>query len=134
MLQVRQGVFETNSSSTHSITIVPQSEFDKWKNGEVYLNDGWWSNEINDPNKKKTFLTIDEAVNLVKAQDDVYGDDDTVDYDSMDILEKKRKIEGYGIYTFEEYFSKIWLEAYEEHYTTEHGDDIIAFGYYGYDG
>lgn len=134
MLQVRQGVFETNSSSTHSITIASQSDFDKWKNGEVYLNDEWWSDEINDPNKNKTFLTVDEAVNLVKARDDVYGDDDTVDYDSMDILEKEEKIEGYGIYTFEEYFSKSWLEAYEEHYTTEHGDDIIAFGYYGYDG
>lgn len=133
MLQVRQGVFETNSSSTHSITIASQSDFDKWKNGEVYLNDEWWSDEINDPNKNKTFLTVDEAVNLVKARDDVYGDDDTVDYDSMDILEKKRKIEGYGIYTFEEYFWNNWLETYEEHYTTEHGEDIVAFGYYGYD-
>lgn len=133
MLQVRQGVFETNSSSTHSITIASQSDFDKWKNGEVYLNDEWWSDEINDPNKNKTFLTVDEAVNLVKARDDVCGDDDTVDYDSMDILEKKRKIEGYGIYTFEEYFWNNWLETYEEHYTTEHGEDIVAFGYYGYD-
>lgn len=136
MLQVRQGVFETNSSSTHSITIVPQSDFDKWKNGEVYLNDGWWSDEINDPNKNKTFLTVDEAVNLVKAWNDVYGDDDddAVDYDSMGILEKEEKIKVYEIYTFEDYFSKSWLENYKEHYTTEHGDDIVAFGYYGYDG
>lgn len=136
MLQVRQGVFETNSSSTRSITIAPQSDFDKWKNGEVYLNDGWWSDKINDPNKNKTFLTVDEAVNLVKAWKDVYGDDDddAVDYDSMDILEKEEKIEAYEIYTFEYYFSKSWLETYEEHYTTEHGDDVVAFGYYGYDG
>lgn len=136
MLQVRQGVFETNSSSTHSITIASQSDFDKWKNGEVYLNDGWWSDKINDPNKNKTFLTVDEAVNLVKAWKDVYGDDDddAVDYDSMDILEKEEKIEAYEIYTFEDYFSKSWLETYEEYYTTEHGDDVVAFGYYGYDG
>lgn len=136
MLQVRQGVFETNSSSTHSITIASQSDFDKWKNGEVYLNDGWWSDKINDPNKNKTFLTVDEAVNLVKAWKDVYGDDDddAVDYDSMDILEKEEKIEAYEIYTFEDYFSKSWLETYEERYTTEHGDDVVAFGYYGYDG
>lgn len=136
MLQVRQGVFETNSSSTHSITIASQSDFDKWKNGEVYLNDEWWSDEINDPNKNKTFLTVDEAVNLVKAWNDVYGDDDddAVDYDSMGILEKEEKIKAHEIYTFEDYFSKIWLETYKEHYTTEHGDDVVAFGYYGYDG
>ena len=136
MLQVRQGVFETNSSSTHSITIVSQSDFDKWKNGEVYLNDEWWSDKINDPNKNKTFLTVDEAVNLVKAWNDVYGDDDddAVDYDSMGILEKEEKIKAHEIYTFEDYFSKIWLETYKEHYTTEHGDDVVAFGYYGYDG
>lgn len=136
MLQVRQGVFETNSSSTHSITITSQSDFDKWKNGEVYLNDGWWSDEINDPNKNKTFLTVDEAVNLVKAWKDVYGDDDddAVDYDSMGILEKEEKIKVYEIYTFKDYFSKSWLETYKEHYTTEHGDDVVAFGYYGYDG
>lgn len=42
MIQIRQGVFETNSSSTHSITIASESDFDKWKNGDVYLNDGWW--------------------------------------------------------------------------------------------
>lgn len=136
MLQVRQGVFETNSSSTHSITIASQSDFDKWKNGEVYLNDEWWSDKINDPNKNKTFLTVDEAVNLVKAWNDVYGDDDddAVDYDSMGILEKEEKIKAHEIYTFEDYFSKIWLETYKEHYTTEHGDDVVAFGYYGYDG
>ena len=136
MLQVRQGVFETNSSSTHSITIASQSDFDKWKNGEVYLNDEWWSDKINDPNKNKTFLTVDEAVNLVKAWNDVYGDDDddAVDYDSMGILEKEEKIKVHEIYTFEDYFSKIWLETYKEHYTTEHGDDVVAFGYYGYDG
>ena len=39
MIQIRQGVFETNSSSTHSITIAPESDFNKWKNGDVYLNE-----------------------------------------------------------------------------------------------
>ena len=35
MIQVRTGVFETNSSSTHSLTICLLSDFKKWKNGEV---------------------------------------------------------------------------------------------------
>lgn len=37
---IRRGVFETNSSSTHSITMVSKEEYDKWKNGEL-LYDNW---------------------------------------------------------------------------------------------
>lgn len=42
-LQVRQGVFETNSSSTHVIsisngmTIVDSNTMKKWKDGELYI-------------------------------------------------------------------------------------------------
>ena len=38
MISIRRNVFETNSSSTHSITMCTQSDFDKWKNGELYWN------------------------------------------------------------------------------------------------
>lgn len=40
MKQIRKGVFETNSSSTHSITICTQEEFDKFMNGEL-VYDSW---------------------------------------------------------------------------------------------
>lgn len=33
--QIRCGVFETNSSSTHSICICTKEDYDKWKNGEM---------------------------------------------------------------------------------------------------
>lgn len=35
MRQIRLGIFETNSSSTHSIVICTDEEFEKWKNGEL---------------------------------------------------------------------------------------------------
>ena len=35
MKQIRRNVFETNSSSTHSITMCMKSEFDKWVGGEL---------------------------------------------------------------------------------------------------
>ena len=38
MKLVRRGTFETNSSSTHSITMCTESDYDKWKNGEMYWN------------------------------------------------------------------------------------------------
>lgn len=34
--QIRRYVFETNSSSVHSLTMCSGEEFKKWKNGEVY--------------------------------------------------------------------------------------------------
>jgi hypothetical protein len=38
--KIRRGIFETNSSSTHSLTIVSAEDFEKWKNGEL-LFDKW---------------------------------------------------------------------------------------------
>ena len=35
MKQVRQGVFETNSSSTHSITICTKEEYERFRAGEL---------------------------------------------------------------------------------------------------
>jgi len=31
--QIRRSVFETNSSSTHSITMCSNTDFEKWENG-----------------------------------------------------------------------------------------------------
>ena len=36
MKTIRRNVFETNSSSTHSITMCMESDYEKWKNGELY--------------------------------------------------------------------------------------------------
>lgn len=33
--QIRQGVFETNSSSEHSLAIVSNDDFERWKKGEL---------------------------------------------------------------------------------------------------
>jgi len=38
MRTIRRGVFETNSSSVHSLTIVSKEEFEKWQNGELLYN------------------------------------------------------------------------------------------------
>jgi len=40
--QIRRGVFETNSSSVHSITMCTSSDYEKWKNGEMAWDRGEW--------------------------------------------------------------------------------------------
>lgn len=42
--QVRRGVFETNSSSVHSITMCTKSDYDKWKDGELVWSR--WGDEL----------------------------------------------------------------------------------------
>lgn len=37
MIKVRQGVFETNSSSTHSIIIVEDDDYQTWEKGEKFF-------------------------------------------------------------------------------------------------
>lgn len=37
-IQVRRGVFETNSSSVHSLCICSADDYDKWKNGKLFYD------------------------------------------------------------------------------------------------
>ena len=39
MIQIRQGVFETNSSSVHAIAICTQDEWNKLQSGEYLVNE-----------------------------------------------------------------------------------------------
>lgn len=54
MRTIRSSVFETNSSSTHSLVILSKEDYDKWQNNEVVLN--LYDGEVQplDPNKKIT--------------------------------------------------------------------------------
>lgn len=133
MLQIRHGVFETNSSSTHSITIVPKDEFEKWVDGEVYFNDDSW--EVKNRNR---WLTKEEAIAGVLGCDYPPTNDDDRDYtykelDEMNNDDLSEILSNYSIYSFNEYSENYGLEYYDVKHITEHGDEIVAFGLYGMD-
>lgn len=49
-INIRKNVFETNSSSVHSLCICTEREFDAWKKGELYYdywNDKFTKNSVN---------------------------------------------------------------------------------------
>ena len=54
-MQIRRGVFETNSSSVHSITMCTGSDFDRWTDGELLF----WEDE-------KKFGTREEIIENLK--------------------------------------------------------------------
>lgn len=50
--QVRCGVFETNSSMTHALTICTEEEYEKWQNGELLLHHDWRNGDKFVPNEE----------------------------------------------------------------------------------
>ena len=49
--QIRRGVFETNSSSVHSLTLCMESDYDRWDKDGLFLftGTGWCYPDENKP-------------------------------------------------------------------------------------
>ena len=119
MRTIRRGVFETNSSSTHSITLCAKEDYDKWEKGEV-LNCGG------------NFLTKDEAIENLREDKYFTKYHPNFDFTDEDAVNEALKEEDYV--TSKEYFEDEYKESFESTYTTKSGDTVVAFGKYGYDG
>ena len=114
MKQIRLGVFETNSSSVHSITIMDRDIFDEWRESGLYLG-------YNDDDE----LVLFTREELIAHLGDTYQKE-------KDWYDNERWLfRDYGWSTWREYgedYSVKWIG-----YTTKHGDDVVAVSYYGYD-
>lgn len=138
-VQVRANIFETNSSSTHSITIATQEDYDAWVNGKrLYdveedviipvctLTDEQQREAMEDYKeeaKKQMFWgawnsLTDEAKqawydkwyikNMISDDEDRF----------LSFSDFKDEYNGYYHFT--------------EHFTTPKGEEVVAFGYYGF--
>lgn len=158
MQTIRKGVFETNSSSTHSITMCTQDEYDRWKNGELYYLEC-----------AEKFLTKEERDTMLKErvlENKVITDWDNktvtyngetksyIDYSNRDdVIKSFFTLEMIASVTedeiqemldddfdryetpceFDEYWDNLEYETYHTTYTTKSGEIVAAFGYYGND-
>ena len=118
MIQIRSGVFETNSSSTHSLTMCTKEEYQSWKKGETYLSQ-WLT--------KEDFVPREQAIEAINKK---YPNSITDDMSNEDV-EEKLKI--HEFYLYDNYWNE-YLEGFVDEYTTKSGEVIVAFGQYGYDG
>lgn len=94
MRQVRRGVFETNSSSTHSLVICTKAEYELFKHNEMIY--------------------------------DTYKDE-LVPYSKLLLDTEKYRYQDFAHYGH-------GLEQFYQEFTTPSGDNMVAFGEYGYEG
>lgn len=123
-ISIRNGVFETNSSSTHSISICSDKDFTDWAKGITYFN--CW---------EKVFVKKEEIIpHIVKASNNYYNSETLSEIKKSKPGEFEELRVDYDFLTYDEYFDDEDLESYREEFTTESGDNIVAFGKFGYDG
>lgn len=58
-VQIRQKVFETNSSSVHSLVVCTKAEFEAFKRGELFY-DGWSDELVSSEEKDHKVLNYGE--------------------------------------------------------------------------
>lgn len=123
MKVIRLGVFETNSSSTHTMVIMSEEEYDKWKKGEL-LKYRW----------EDKFITKEENDEIIKRLVEDYAKEYNIPVEDVDIDDLKYEYDDDIAYTFEEYDDRMDLESDIEEYTTKSGEKLIIKCWYGYDG
>ena len=127
MKTVRLGTFETNSSSTHSITMCMESDYEKWKNGEMYWHR--WNDEL---------VSKEEVEKeMAKLREEFIADNPDFDENNE---EWKEELEQYinedkMYYTYEEFndYDYIEYETFVDTFETPQGEKVVSFGYYGQD-
>ncbi len=134
MLNIRQDVFETNSSSAHSITVTTASNYQAWIRGELRFNE--LTNEFSakpplpehlkqqcrehyESNKQPYFMDWKSLPEDVREQ--LYDD-----------YARAHSPDTRSFLTHDEWKSRhCGCQFSAVPYTTEHGDAIVAFGYGG---
>ena len=113
MKKIRKSVFETNSSSTHSMCVCPTDEFNQFVDGGMLYN-----------------YNEDQLIPLIVVQEEYKKDtgDQMIDPVKFKKWCKNRDYSNYDDFGYGEY------ETFDESYTSKSGDEITIFGFYGYNG
>ena len=122
--QVRAGVFETNSSSTHSLTVCTGDEFKMFTSGEAF-----WG-KLDDAILSKDEVGEMYAKALADGRIDAYYTTDGEWYE--DQIVRDQVISFYDLKTYDAWGE--WLETFNHSFTSPSGDEMVAFGEYGHDG
>lgn len=122
---IRNGTFETNSSSTHSITIMTADKWDEFKKTDKYLAD--WDGKL---------YLVDDLITDMKERPDLYKDVDLSNKETcVEYLTGGRRPDYFTYENWGEYDKWAnWAEAEVKHFESPSGDKMVAVCTYGYQG
>lgn len=128
-MKVIKTIFETNSSTTHSVVVMPKDKFDKWTSGLYYFNGSYYGNE---PKGEKPvdgeIYTEEQVLEFLSELGYKYNDED---YDSVSQYVEDCDV---GFISWEAWFEDEYLETDKTWYTTPGGEEIVICCKYGFDG
>ena len=131
---IREGVFETNSSSTHSLIMMEESKFKKWEDGELfyhedepYIKDKEAREKFRNYFKEKydkhdSFYTKEEVEEIKKFCADNNIEVDEESYENWD----------YAFQTYKHWLQVDELESEVYTHTTPGGEKVVAIAKYGW--
>lgn len=131
--QIRFGMFESNSSTTHVLYMVSRDAYEKYEQGG-YLYDGssyGWKNKKAVP-KNGEIYSREEVIEMIKNN---YKDYEPFNEDEMDedeIKDEWDEIISGAEFVSEEILENQDFETFYDSYRTPSGEEVVAFGYYGY--
>jgi len=125
MIVIRQKIFETNSSSTNSLSILPKEEYDIWKEDRnIYIDykeaiEKIYTREEIIEKAKEIFKKEVEEGWRKNTQYNIFPTDPN-DIDNL--------LYEYEFYNKDTYNKYDELEEFSRLYTTKSGDKIVIFG------
>ncbi len=144
MKQIRKNVFETNSSSTHTLAICTEDEYKDWKDGKLLFNK--WRETFVKNSIKITKQDREEAERCYTQYKGKYYKDwseltdaEREEYTYNHIAQQRRQekslsFEEDGL-TYQEFMQNCnndGLETETSHYTSPSGDKLVITCAYGY--
>ena len=128
MFSIRPSVFETNSSSTHSLTMCTNDEFEHFKCGETFLNKSYGSKS---KYADKQFVSKSEAIDIIINFPYETMDETEDNLMAMSEEEFESLCGDYENYSYDANWG--YHERFSGRFTSPSGDSVVAVGYYGWD-
>lgn len=144
MKQIRKNVFETNSSSTHTLAICTEDEYKDWQDGKLLFNK--WKETFVKNSIKITKQDRNEAQRHYNQCKGKYYKDwfelteaEREEYTYNYIAQQRRQEKSFSFeedgLTYQEFMqdcSHDGLETETSHYTSPSGDKLVITCAYGY--
>lgn len=121
MISIREGTFETNSSSTHSLTICSSDEYKAWEKGETIFNEN-----------EETFVKLtdlyDACIEAVKKDLEYYRPKKATEKSTEDYYKRRVAILEYVL----EHANKEFFDPFIKSVLDRNGE-VISISDFGYE-